>query len=166
MSAFIENFIVARLNGVIPPEAIIFIISLLPVLELRGAIPFGVALGLSPWQALFASVIGNLIPVPFIILFARKVFSWLRSRSVWLDRIVGRLEARAEGKWEKVRRYENLGLLVLVAIPLPGTGAWTGALIAAIMNMRLRRALWPIVLGVIIAGLLMMAITHGFTAVF
>ena len=141
-------------------------VSMLPVLELRGAIPFGVALGLSPWQALIASIIGNLIPVPFIILFARKVFVWLRSRSGWLDRVVGKLEASAEGKWEKVRRYENLGLLILVAIPLPGTGAWTGAMIAAIMNMRLRRALWPIVLGVIIAGFLMMAITHGFTTVF
>ena len=141
-------------------------VAMLPVLELRGAIPFGVALGLSPWHALLASVIGNLIPVPFIILFVRKIFLWLRNRSQRLDRLVGNLEARAEGKWEKVHRYQNLGLLLLVAIPLPGTGAWTGALIAALINMRLRRAIWPIILGVLVAGMLIMGITCGFTAVF
>jgi len=141
-------------------------VAMLPVLELRGGIPFGVSMGLTPWQALIASVIGNLIPVPFIILFVRKVFQWLRSRSSRLDRLVGKLESRAEGKWEKVHRFQNLGLLILVAIPLPGTGAWTGSLIAALINMRLRRAIWPILLGVIVAGLLIMGITCGFTAVF
>lgn len=155
------------LQGTIGGELLVTMaVSMLPVLELRGAIPFGVGLGLNPWQAMIASIIGNMIPVPFIILFIRRIFTWLRKKSSRLESFVGRLEARAEGKWEKVHRYETLGLIILVAIPLPGTGAWTGALIAALMNMSLKRAMLPIFIGVVIAGLLITGLTFGFTAVF
>lgn len=140
--------------------------SMLPILELRGAIPFGVALGLGPIQAMIAAIVGNMLPVPFIILFVRKVFSWMRSRIPKLEGFISRLEARAEGKWDKVHRYESLGLMILVAIPLPGTGAWTGALIASLVNMSLRRAIPPILAGVVIAGLLITGLTYGFTAIF
>lgn len=142
-----------------------FAMSMLPVVELRGGIPFGVALGLQTWQAMLVSILGNMVPVPFIILFVRKVFEWMRNKSARLERLVSRLEARAEGKWKKVQRYETIGLLILVAIPLPGTGAWTGALVAALCNMRLKRAFWPILIGVIIAGILITGLTYGFTAV-
>lgn len=140
-------------------------VSMLPVLELRAAIPFGVAAGLGPIQAMLASIVGNMLPVPFIILFVRRVFAWLRNMSPKLEGLVCRLEARAEGKWEKVHRYERLGLMILVAIPLPGTGAWTGALIAALVNMSLKHSIPPIFAGVVIAGLLITGLTFGFTAI-
>lgn len=145
---------------------ITFMVAMLPVVELRGAIPLSVGMGLHPWQAMLISVAGNMIPVPFIIIFIRKIFAWLRKKSEWLERRVSRLEVRAEGKWEKVHKYEFLGLMILVAIPLPGTGAWTGALIAALMNMRLRSAIPSIFFGVIIAGFLITGLTVGFTAIF
>ncbi|MBR1779849.1 MAG: small multi-drug export protein, partial [Oscillospiraceae bacterium] len=112
------------------------LISMVPVIELRGAIPIAVAHGLDFWPALVTAVIGNLIPVPFIIIFIRRIFLWMRRRSERLGRLVARLEARAEKKRGTVERYAFWGLVVLVAVPLPGTGAWTGALVAAMMDLR------------------------------
>ncbi|MEG1633458.1 MAG: small multi-drug export protein [Oscillospiraceae bacterium] len=143
---------------------ITFVVSMVPVLELRGAIPLGVSMGLSHMAAMLVSILGNMVPVPFIILFIRRIFEWLSQRSDKLRRLVERLEVRAEGKWDKVHRYQFFGLLVLVAIPLPGTGAWTGALIAALMNMRLKNAMLSIFLGVIVAGVLVTGLTFGFTS--
>ena len=143
-----------------------FFIAMLPVLELRGAIPIGTAAGLDPRLALAAAFLGNLVPVPFIVIFIRKIFVWLRTKSEFLDRIVAKMEAKAEKNADKVHKYENVGLFILVAIPLPGTGAWTGALIAAVMGMRLRSALPSILLGVLIAGFLVTGITYGFTSIF
>lgn len=145
---------------------ITFIVSMLPILELRGAIPMGVSLGLGHWQAMIISIVGNMVPVPFIIIFIRRIFAWLRVKSARLERMVSSLERKAEGKWDKVHKYEILGLVVLVAIPLPGTGAWTGALVAALMDIRLKYSIPAIALGVIIAGFLVTGLTYGFTAVF
>ena len=145
---------------------ITFLVAMVPVLELRGAIPLGVSLGLNPWMAMVLSIAGNMVPVPFIIVFIRAVFKWLRERSERLSGLVDRIEASAEGKWEKVHRYQFLGLCILVAIPLPGTGAWTGALIAALMNMRMRNALPAIFVGVVVAGFLITGLTFGFAAIF
>ena len=142
------------------------IVSMVPVLELRGAIPIGVGLGLSHFEAMVVSMIGNMLPVPFIILFIRPIFKWMTRKSEKLGRLVTKLEARAEGKWDQVHKYQFFGLAVFVGIPLPGTGAWTGALIAAVMDMRLRTALPSIALGVVIAGLLVTGITYGFTSIF
>lgn len=144
---------------------ITFFVAMLPVIELRGAIPIGVSMGLNLWQALAASILGNMLPVPFIILFVRRVFEWLRVKSPRLESFVSKMESRAEGKWEQVHRYELLGLMILVAIPLPGTGAWTGALIAALMDIRLKNAVPAILLGVIIAAVLVAGITYGFSAI-
>lgn len=141
-------------------------VAMLPVVELRGAIPLGISLGLHPWVALLAGVIGNLIPSPFIILFIRRIFAFLRRKSAKLERLVARLEKRAEGKWETIHTFEFFGLLFFVAIPLPGTGAWTGSLIAAIANMRMRSALPAIAIGVIIAGFLITGLSVGFAAIF
>lgn len=160
--SFIETLQQTDLGKVI----ITFFVSMLPILELRGAIPLGVGMGLGHWQAMLISVIGNMVPVPFIIIFIRKIFAWIRSKSPKLEHTVSNLEKKAEGKWDKVRKYELLGLTVLVAIPLPGTGAWTGALIAALMNIRMKYAVPCILLGVIIAGFLMTGITFGFGAIF
>ena len=148
-------------------EALItFAVSMVPVIELRGAIPIGVGLGLSPWVAMLVSVIGNMVPVPFIILFIRRIFAWMRRHFPKLDGLVTRLENKAHLKGETVKKYKYLGLCIFVAIPLPGTGAWTGALIAALLDMRLKRALPAIFLGVLIAGCLITGITYGFTVIF
>ena len=142
------------------------LLSMVPVLELRGAIPIGVANGLNIWVAIGVSIIGNLLPVPFIILFIRKIFSWLRKLSKRLDGLVTRLEQRAAKKSDVVLRYAFWGLVVLVAIPLPGTGAWTGALVAAMLDMRLKRAFPAIALGVVIAGAIVAFVTYGAGALF
>jgi uncharacterized membrane protein len=131
---------------------ITFLISMVPVIELRVAIPYGVAAGVDPWVACVLAIVGNLLPVPFILLFIRKIFAWMR-RYDKLRPIVEKLEQRAAGKNAKVKKYEFWGLLLFVAIPLPGTGAWTGSLIAALMEMRLKRALPTIALGVLTAGI-------------
>ena len=137
------------------------LIAMVPVLELRGAIPAGVAAGLSVKEALTVAIIGNMMPVPIIILFVRKVFDWMRVKSQKLDRLVCRFEAKAAKQSAVIDKYEWWGLVILVAIPLPGTGAWTGALVAAMLNMRLKRALPAIFIGVIIAGIIVSYITYG-----
>ncbi|MBE6039801.1 MAG: small multidrug export protein [Clostridiales bacterium] len=137
---------------------------MVPVVELRGAIPYGVLAGLSVPAAFVLAVLGNLAPIPILVVFTRKVFEWLRTKSEGLDRMVSRLEAKAEKNKEVVERYEFWGLVVLVAIPLPGTGAWTGALVAAMMDMRLKRAMPAIMLGVLIAGVIVTTLTYGVDA--
>ena len=143
-----------------------FLVAMVPVVELRGAIPFGVVRGLNLWTAIIASILGNLIPVPFIILFIRKIFAWLRTKSAWLNNLVTRLENRALKKTDTVRKFKFWGLFIFVAIPLPGTGAWTGALVAAMMEMRLKRAFPAIAIGVAIAGVIVSVITYGAQAIF
>ena len=142
------------------------LVAMVPVLELRGAIPFGVAQGLTIWEAIGAAVVGNLLPVPFIILFIRRIFAWLRRNLPRLDGAVTALEEKAEKKEDVVRRYAFWGLVVLVAIPLPGTGAWTGALVAALMRLRLKKAFPAIAVGVVIAAVIVSVITYGVTVVF
>ena len=135
--------------------------AMVPVIELRGAIPYGVIAGLSVPAAFIIAVTGNLVPIPVLVVFTRKVFEWLRTKSERLDRMVSRLESKAEKNQEVVNRYKFWGLVLLVAIPLPGTGAWTGALVAAMMDMRLKNAMPAIILGVIIAGIIVTTVTYG-----
>ena len=134
---------------------------MLPVVELRGAIPYGVLAGLSVPAAFALSLIGNLAPIPFVIIFIRRIFEWLRSVNDFFDRVVKWFEAKADRNKDMVLRYEFWGLVILVAIPLPGTGAWTGALVAAMMDMRLKRAMPAITLGVFIAGFIVTILTYG-----
>lgn len=136
------------------------LVSLIPIIELRGGIPFGVALGLPYPMAFCAAVLGNLLPVPFIIIYIRRVFQWLRAHFPRLDGTLDALERKAHLKGRKVNRYKYLGLTIFVGIPLPGTGAWTGALAAAFLDMPLRKALPSILLGVILAGCIMTGLTH------
>lgn len=143
-----------------------FLVAMLPIVELRGAIPAGVAMNLSPAAAFIAAVLGNMVPVPFIILLVRRIFAWLKRRGGTLGMLVTRLEMRAHNKSAVVIKYRAIGLCLLVAVPLPGTGAWTGALVAALLDMPLRSALPTILLGVIIAGLLVLGLTLGVIAVF
>ena len=138
-----------------------FLVSMVPVIELRGAIPAAVLAGLDIRVALITAIIGNLVPVPFIIIFIRKIFKWLQAKSQRLGNMVRRMEARADAKKAQVLKYEFWGLMILVAIPLPGTGAWTGALVAAMLDMQLKRAFPAIAAGVVTAGLIVTIATYG-----
>lgn len=136
------------------------IISMVPIVELRGAIPVAILVhDLNPVLAFICSVVGNLIPVPFIIVFIRKIFTWMRKCFPKLNKMIDRLEEKGKSKKETVLKYGFWGLFIFVAIPLPGTGAWTGALIAAMMDMRLKRAFPSILLGVITAGIIVTVLT-------
>ena len=143
-----------------------FIVSMVPVIELRGAIPLGVLNGLDVGTAMVVSILGNLVPVPFIIIFIRKIFKWMQTKSETLARVVHKMEEKADKKKDQVLKYEFWGLLILVAIPLPGTGAWTGALVAAMLDMSLKRSLPAILLGVIIAGIVVTMATYGVASIF
>ena len=148
--------------SVLSPLMMTIFWAMVPVLELRFAIPYGVARGLEPWTACMAAVLGNMVPVPFIVLLARRICNWLRGTRL-LGPKIGWLERRAHLKGRVVRKYRLLGLTILVAIPLPGTGAWTGALVASVLDIRLRDAMPAIFLGLIIAGGIITALTAGVT---
>lgn len=140
------------------------LMAMVPVVELRGALPFGMACGLPVWAAYIAAVLGNLLPVPFLLLLLRRVFALLR-RFPWLGERVDALERRAHLKGRKVRKYRLWGLILLVAVPLPGTGAWTGTLVADVLDVRMRHALPAIAVGVLIAGGLVAAASCGVVSV-
>ena len=137
-----------------------FLVGMTPVLELRGAIPLGVAAGLPPLTACAAAILGNLVPVPFIMLLVRRIFRWLR-RTAFFGPKIDWLERRAHLKGRLVRKYRLPGLLLLVAVPLPGTGAWTGALVATIFRIPIRKALPALLIGVLIAGAIVTAVSCG-----
>jgi uncharacterized membrane protein len=138
---------------------------MVPVVELRGAIPAGVAAGLPVVACTVIAILGNLVPVPFVLLFIRKILVWMESRSAFLQSIAKKLKDKADSKKDQVLKYEFWGLVLLVAIPLPGTGAYTGALVAALMDMQLKRAIPAIALGVLIAGIIVSLATAGVVAV-
>ena len=137
------------------------LIAMTPVLELRAAIPAGVIAGLDLRLVVATAIIGNLIPIPFIIVFIRRIFKWMQTKSEKLAQLVKRMEEKADRKKDKVLKYEFWGLMLFVAIPLPGTGAWTGALIAAMLDMQLKRAFPAIAAGVVIAAMIVTTATYG-----
>lgn len=143
-----------------------FFISMAPIIELRGGLPYGIALGLDYPVARRRQYWATWCPVPFIIVYIRHVFTWLRERSKWWDEKITRLEKKAHLKGRVVRKYSTIGLCILVAIPLPGTGAWTGALVAAVLDMRLKKAIPAIFLGVCIAAAIMTMVTFGLIHIF
>lgn len=142
------------------------LVAMMPVLELRGAIPVGLAGGLHYWEVFLLAFVGNMLPVPFLILFARKLLSWLSRTFGFMKRLADFIENRAVAKAERISRYQLLGLMLLVAIPLPGTGAWTGALVAAVLKLRMRSALPAIALGVLIAGVVVTFISYSAVTIF
>ncbi len=144
----------------------VFFISMVPVVELRGAIPIGImAQGLDPVLTCCISVVGNFLPVPFIMLFIRRILAWMKTTR-HLGGIALWLEERAEKNKGKVMQYATFGLFLFVAVPLPGTGAWTGALVAALMDMRMRYALPSIFCGVLAAGIIMTLASLGLVSAF
>ena len=136
---------------------------MLPIIELRGAIPVGVLLGMPPLESFLISVVGNMIPIPFVILLGRPVFNWLKKTKLFA-RLIEKLEKRIEKKADSVMKKAALGLYIFVAIPLPGTGAWTGALIASMFDMRFKYALPSIALGVLTAGIIMTVGSYGISS--
>ena len=163
----IVEALVRLFSQTIPAELTVFVLSLMPVIELRGGVPFGMAvLGLPAYLAFPAAVVGNLIPAPFIIVYIRRIFLWIRRKVPRLNHLVDKLERKAHLKGQKVTKYKYLGLLLFVAIPLPGTGAWTGSLAAAFLDMPLRKALPSIIAGVLIAGVAISILTFGVASLF
>lgn len=156
----IVNEIMTLLQDKIPEELVAFVISLCPVLECRGGMIAARLMEIPFIKAFLICYLGNMLPIPFIILFIRKIFDFLR-RFKFFSKIVEKLEAKTEKNKEKVLKYEAWGLLLFVAIPLPGTGGWTGALMAALLDIRMKKSLPIIALGVLIAGFIMSALTYG-----
>lgn len=157
----------------------VFLVSMLPIVELRGGIPIGVGMGLDFWTCYLVCVVGNLLPVPFLILFSKKVLMWFsKKRDIetnannwfestfkkalkWFGAFCYKLINHADEKAKKIGTYELLGIYLFVAIPLPGTGAWTGSLISAVLRLRMAKAFVAIALGVITSGLIMGVVSYG-----
>ncbi|MGN0468179.1 MAG: COG2426 family protein [Acutalibacteraceae bacterium] len=160
MSQSIAEYLVNSLDGKLSAELIAFIISLLPILELRGGLIAAKLLNIEFAKAFVICYIGNMLPIPFILLFIRKIFNYLK-RYKKINKLIEKLEMRSVRKADKVKKYRLWGLLLLVAIPLPGTGAWTGALVADLFDIRIKHSLPVIAAGVLIAGLIMSALSYG-----
>ena len=141
-------------------ELIVFIISLMPILELRGGLIAAALLGLNVVPAFIICLIGNLLPIPFILWLITPIFNWLK-KTKHLSKLVNKIEKKALKKKDKIEKAEFFGLLFFVGIPLPGTGAWTGCLIAALLDMDKKKALCAITLGVILAGLIVGSLSFG-----
>lgn len=156
----IVNSIVEFFQNSVPPQLVVFIISLFPILEIRGGMIAARLLEMNFIEAFIICYIGNMVPIPFILLFIRKILNWMRKFKIF-EKLVDKLEKRSEKKKETIIKYKEWGLLLFVGIPLPGTGGWTGSLIAALMDLRMKKCLPIIALGVFIAGLIMSLITYG-----
>lgn len=158
MTTAIKNFFLKLLGKHLG----VFICSMIPIIELRGSIPLGAALGLPFWLNYLLSVIGNLLPVPIILLFVKAVLTWMRRCRVGLfNKISEWLFKKAEKNRPKIEKYGFWGLFVFVAIPLPGTGAWTGSLVAALFDFKFGKAMLSVTLGVLTAGVVFTLISYG-----
>lgn len=165
MAERLAQTLVEFFGNTIPAELTIFLISLLPILELRGGMIAAALLSVPFGRAFWICLAGNLLPLPFILLLIRPFFNWLR-RTRHLKKLADWLERKTEKNKSKVLRYETLGLLLFVAIPLPGTGGWTGSLVAAMLDMPLKKSLPTVCVGVLVAGVIMAAVTYGLPALF
>ena len=156
------TWVVTHLGGKVGKELILFIISMVPILELRGGLlAAGPAfLNIPMWRAIPVGIIGNLLPIPFILLLITKIFDWMKGTKR-LKPVVEKLEKKAMSQSANIEKYEFWGLVAFVGIPLPGTGAWTGALIAALLGIRFRKAFPAIVIGVCLAACIMTIISYG-----
>lgn len=162
MDSLVQWFTVT-LGPYVSKEALIFIISLLPILELRGGLLAASLLKVEYLTALPICVIGNILPIPFILLFIRRIFALLKKTKAFRP-LVTRMENRAMGKSDRIKEYEFLGLLLFVGIPLPGTGAWTGALIASLLQIDIKKSSIAILLGVALAAVIMSVVSYGVLA--
>lgn len=141
-------------------EIVVFIISLMPILELRGGLIAAALLDLNPVSSYIISIIGNILPVPFILWFIRKILDWMRNKKMF-KKIVKWVDKKVESKKHKIEKYGVLGITLFVGIPLPGTGAWTGSLIAAMLDMDKKKAFIAAFIGVLLAGIIMSIFSYG-----
>ena len=149
-----------HLSQFISPEGAVFIISMIPILELRGGLLAASLLKISAAKALPICIVGNIIPIPFILLFIRQIFKWMKKTKTFRG-LITKLENRAMGKSDQIKRYEFLGLLLVVGIPLPGTGAWTGALIASLLEVDIKKSSIAILCGLFMASAIMYIVSYG-----
>lgn len=160
MTETLVQSIIDALSGSVGKEAIVFIISMIPILELRGALLVaGPLLGVPVSTAIPLCIIGNIIPVPFILLLITPIFKWMKGTKTFKP-MVDKLEAKAMSKSDKIEKYEFWGLVLFVGIPLPGTGAWTGSLIAALLGVKFKKAFPAVILGICIATVIMWFISY------
>lgn len=159
MTADLADFFVNLFSG-LDKNLIIFIISLLPILELRGGLIAASLLNLSFYSSFIICYIGNILPVPFILMFIEKILNWLK-KFPSIAKIINKLEMKSMSKSEKIQRFKYMGLFLFVAIPLPGTGAWTGALIAILLGLDKKKSFLAILLGVLVAGIIMSILSYG-----
>lgn len=160
MTEALAQKLVELFGSTIPPWLTVFVISLFPILENRGGMIAASLLNMNMLAAFFISYLGNILPIPFILLFIKKIFKWLR-RFKSFDKLISKFEAKAEKNRDKILKYKQWGLLLFVAVPLPGTGGWTGALMAALLDIPIKKSFPIIALGVLIAGVIMTTITYG-----
>ena len=159
----IQNFFLETVGR----ELCVFFCSMIPIIELRGAIPLGAALGLPWWQSYLLAVVGNMLPVPIILLFVKVVLDFMLKCKVMLfNKIANWVYSKAEKNREKIEKYSFWGVAIFVGIPLPMTGAWTGSLVAAFINMKFWRAFFSALIGVLAAGVIMTLISYGVLAIF
>lgn len=164
MSEKIVNAILGAFGGMtsiaLGKEILVFIISLMPILELRGGLIAAALLGLDPIPSYIISIVGNVLPIPFILLLITKILDWMRN-SKHLKGVANWLDGKVEKHKSQIEKFGYLGLILFVGIPLPGTGAWTGALIASVLEMDRKKSFFAILAGVFMASVIMMIISFG-----
>lgn len=158
MESLVQN--ITELLGGLGKEVIVFIISLLPILELRGGLVAASLLGVDFLTGYVVSIIGNVLPIPIVLLFLEKIFDFLRKFN-FTKKVVDKIENKILSKKEQIEKYGYLGLLLFVGIPLPGTGAWTGAGLAVLLHLNKKKSFIFIMLGVILASIIMSIISYG-----
>jgi uncharacterized membrane protein len=162
----IINFIINLFSGITGSafgrEIVVFIISMLPILELRGGLLASALLKVNPIVGYIVSMIGNIIPVPFILLFINKILNWMeKSKVKWINSLAKWIRKKADKHKGQIEKYGYVGLLLFVGIPLPGTGAWTGCLIASLLNMDKKKSFIYTFFGIVMASIIMMIVSYG-----
>lgn len=149
----------STLGPYISEKAVVFLISMMPLLELRGGLLASSLLKVSAVEAIPICILGNILPIPFILLFIKKIFQWLKKIQIFRG-LIEKLENRAMGKSDQIQKYEFWGLVLFVGIPLPGTGAWTGALIASLLGIDIKKSSAAILCGIVIATVIMYIVSY------
>lgn len=161
MTETLVQAVIDFFGGSVGKEALVFIISMIPILELRGGLLVaGPLLGVPMAKAIPLCIIGNIIPVPFILLLITPIFAWMKGTKLFRP-MVQKLEAKAMSKSEKIEKYEFWGLVLFVGIPLPGTGAWTGSLIASLLGIKFKKAFPAVIIGILMATVIMCILSYG-----
>ena len=162
MTESILQWFMNLLSGM-PNQLIVFIVSMVPIVELRGGLIAAALLKMPLCEGVFFCLLGNMVPVPFILWFITPIFTWLKKTKLFRP-LVEKLEAKSMGKSEKIQKYQFWGLVLFVGIPLPGTGAWTGSLIASLLDIKPKKALPAVYIGLLLATTIMCIITYGIPA--